>query len=329
MELVAERYKPMLFGRSVTWRKWQKELFGYEKELWVPQPKIDGYRAIVWKIGRDFRLYGRKEETGIKEIQLGYFPEFQPLQEFFRKHPKYPDFIADGELAHQSFPKARGRYNLRNEREIRIRLADEGPCTIALFDLLYLDGRDVRSEALVNRIEMLEQLYERLPRYPLIVLVPVMPAERIAGIVDGPQRLAIKISGFDLVLDLDGGTFKHRSWRYRSGKRSIYWAKSRPYITRYLPIVGRGTRQIYLGVEGNEVPLDMKEHEEAFRVLKSHFDDAKRLGRDIGSLQIEALVKYFPDKDYLGNFRFERLRGFRVAGEPFSISAMKLHDTKP
>lgn len=128
-------------------------------EGWIHQLKWDGFRTIAWVDQGKIELYSKN---------------------MLLKNSKYPDlvealeklqgtFMLDGEVAildastqSPSFQKMQKRDKLSDQSLIR-RAADKEPVQYILFDLLHLNGNDLRSTPLNKRIEALNRLAASWP----------------------------------------------------------------------------------------------------------------------------------------------------------------------
>lgn len=120
---------------------------------WVFEPKLDGVRCLTFRKGRSLRLLSRNE----KELNQTY-PELEsPLV-----NQKVRNYIADGEIVAfrgsvTSFAELQRRMQMRNPDEaLRAGVA----VFYYLFDLLYLDGYDLRQLPLIHRKTILSQVFE-------------------------------------------------------------------------------------------------------------------------------------------------------------------------
>jgi len=116
---------------------------------WVHQPKMDGYRCLVAKIGQRVRLYS-KNGTEWSDQLPGLVEVFAALQ---------TDFIVDGELC---VCDDRGRPNFRAlHAEMRQRRPDTSRMTYFAFDLLFDRDVDLRPLALSERQRDLARLCDK------------------------------------------------------------------------------------------------------------------------------------------------------------------------
>ena len=124
----------------------------FSDPAWIFELKHDGYRVLAFKGEGETHLLSRR---GNELIQ--WFPEISvELLEL-------PDCAIDGELVvldekgHSQFHKLRGRCAMRDPRRIATAAAQQ-PAAIFAFDLLALEGKDIRALALVKRKAMLQRL---------------------------------------------------------------------------------------------------------------------------------------------------------------------------
>ena len=98
----------------------------FEHPDWIFEPKLDGIRAVAYIEGGACRLVSRNRNA---------FKTFEPLAQAIAHDLSGRSAILDGEIVH---PGPDGRpmfYELMRRR---------GPFCFYAFDLLWLDGRDLR-----------------------------------------------------------------------------------------------------------------------------------------------------------------------------------------
>ncbi|HEY6942685.1 non-homologous end-joining DNA ligase, partial [Dokdonella sp.] len=180
----------------------------FNDDGWLWEPKLDGYRVLVYIDGRGVRMRSRRG--------LELAPTFPRLAAELAQQGTH-ETVLDGELvaldAHgrASFTALQNRVQLRNEREIAA--ADKAsPTLFFAFDLLFFAGIDLRRMPYVDRRRHLAQCL--LPS-PLVHLVHAHE--------DGPalERAALA-SGFEGVVG------KRKDSRYEAGKRVPAWLKVKP-----------------------------------------------------------------------------------------------------
>ncbi|MBT8166255.1 MAG: ATP-dependent DNA ligase [Acidimicrobiia bacterium] len=120
---------------------------------WRYEPKWDGFRAVSWS--DEPRLDSRNQKP-----LLRYFPELVPA---LQQLP--PGTVVDGEVVvvlddRTSFDALQLRIHPAESRITR--LAAEIPASLVAFDLLAVEGNDLRNESFANRRSHLEQLFGSL-----------------------------------------------------------------------------------------------------------------------------------------------------------------------
>ena len=120
---------------------------------WLFETKWDGVRALAYLDGGALRLMSRNDK------ELGFrYPELAGLPGWVRARQA----ILDGEIVfleedgRSNFQRLQARIGLQDPAEIR-RLTAGHPITYVVFDLLYLDGFDLRPAALADRKALLRE----------------------------------------------------------------------------------------------------------------------------------------------------------------------------
>lgn len=173
---------------------------------WAFEPKWDGFRAIAWS--GEPRLDSRNQRP-----LLRYFPELEaPL----RALPA--GTVVDGEVVvvrhdRLDFDALQSRLHPAASRAAR--LARETPAALVAFDLLAVDGRDLRAAPFDERRERLAGLAAALP--PLWVLTPSTTARELA------RRWFDEFEA----AGCDGIVAKRRRGAYVEGKRDMVKVKHR------------------------------------------------------------------------------------------------------
>jgi bifunctional non-homologous end joining protein LigD len=116
---------------------------------WIFERKLDGVRTLVFRKGDRVRLRSRNRKS-----QNGAFPE---LVEAVARQP-CRDFVADGEIVafrgrRTSFERLQARIGLSRPEEAR---ASGVAVYLYLFDLLHLEGHDLRALPLRQRKRLLK-----------------------------------------------------------------------------------------------------------------------------------------------------------------------------
>ena len=165
---------------------------------WIYEIKLDGFRAIALKQGRRVRVLSRNE----KDLG-GQFPE---VVDGIRRLGA-AEAIIDGELVALD-PKGRSSFQLLQARELG---RERPPIFFYAFDLLQLNGRDLRADPLSARKARLEELL-RSP--PDSLRFSASLAGNTAKLLKQVRRLG-----------LEGLIGKRPDSVYEPGRRSGAWIK--------------------------------------------------------------------------------------------------------
>jgi len=169
-----------------------------ERSKWEYQLKLDGYRAIAFKSGNRVHLRSRNDND---------FSARYPA--VMRGLAKLPDeTVIDGEVVALD---AEGRPSFNALQNFN---GSQTPVVYYVFDVMVLAGRDVSTETLTARRDLLEQK----------VLPTLAEPVRYAGVLEASLRdviHAVKTQGFE------GLVAKRRNSRYEPGARSGAWMKMR------------------------------------------------------------------------------------------------------
>jgi bifunctional non-homologous end joining protein LigD len=201
---------------------------------WVYEFKWDGVRAIAVLRDGAVRLFARSGA----EITTAY-------PDLVHAAAAPVDAVLDGEVVlmdesgHPSFTLLAERMHVR-ERGRAARLAAALPVTYMVFDVLELDGRDLRRLPYAQRREILERLPMPGPRW----LVPPQFA-------DGPATLAAARENA-----LEGVVAKRLDAPYREGARTGEWVKIKLDRTGEFVVGGwrPGARRLGAMLVGMPVP---------------------------------------------------------------------------
>ncbi|MEW6045187.1 MAG: hypothetical protein AB1609_01715 [Bacillota bacterium] len=207
----------------------------FDSEQHLFEPKWDGLRAIgyagaggSWLQSRNLRRWPHQ------------FPEVvAALEALGQRHAA----VVDGELI---VPDSRGRPDFeavmargRTISPARARrAATERPAVLVVFDLIYLDGDDLRRAGLEERRRRLEAWSADWPRQQAVILSPVVAGEG--------RRLFEQA----VRLGLEGVMAKARGSPYLEGRRSSWWLKVKPFkqeeawVVGFIPAGARGLRAL-------------------------------------------------------------------------------------
>jgi bifunctional non-homologous end joining protein LigD len=178
----------------------------FDDKRWRFEPKLDGIRTLAYVSTDATRLLSR---TG--RDQSAQYPELDNLAEYVNALSAVIDgeIVAEDENGRPSFEQLQQRMNLSSPREIQ-RARTKVPVLLFVFDLLWLDGRDLTQEPLEERRRQLEEVVT----------------------VTGPMKLTVYTEGdgkafFAAAKDLgfEGVVAKTLGSRYVPGRRTKEWRK--------------------------------------------------------------------------------------------------------
>lgn len=162
---------------------------------WLFEIKWDGYRAVAEIHKHEVRLYSRN--------QVSFLEDFPPVVEDLKRIGA--EMVLDGEIATVD---ADGRARMRLLREyLRSR---QGRLVYYVFDLLYLDGRDLTALPLSRRRAILKQI------------LPDLPHIRIS---DGIEEQGEAMFASVVRAGVEGIIAKDLSSPYTQGARGMTWRK--------------------------------------------------------------------------------------------------------
>ena len=210
---------------------------------WSYEFKWDGIRAVTYVEGGRVRALTRNGND-VSEV----YPELRGLGQQLGA----TSVVLDGELVamddegRPSFSRLQNRMQVRGASQVR-RAAAHTPVSYLIFDVLYLDGRQLVSDTYDERRSALESLDLDGPDSVVTDAFTDAPGEKV---------LEVARSG-----GLEGVVAKLRSSRYQPGRRSDAWIKVK--LTRTQEVViggwtpGKGSRQqtfgaLLMGVPGRD-----------------------------------------------------------------------------
>jgi bifunctional non-homologous end joining protein LigD len=164
---------------------------------WLYELKFDGYRALAFKSGKEVRLISRNRTN----FDNDYPQLIDALKSLTAKSA-----TIDGEIAALD-DQGRASFQLLQSYG----KAKKTPLVYYAFDLLFLDGVDLRSRPLVERRERLATLLKKAP--PNIRF-----SEELRGTKEELLQLAQKFH-------LEGFIAKRPDSLYEAGRRSGAWVK--------------------------------------------------------------------------------------------------------
>ncbi|MEA2711369.1 MAG: hypothetical protein QOF78_3970 [Phycisphaerales bacterium] len=194
-----------------------------EGNEWAFEYKWDGVRAIAYHTKNEWLI----ESRNLLDITRRY-PELNALHAALGKRSAVLDgeIVALDPLDRPSFPRLQRRMHVNDGAQIA-RLAREVPIFYVLFDLLYLDGRNLMDRPYHERRVMLEELTLAGPAW---MVTP-------SYLNRGKEMLDAARQNF-----LEGIVAKHVDSFYEPGKRSSCWLKIK-IIQRQEFVIGGWTRE--------------------------------------------------------------------------------------
>jgi bifunctional non-homologous end joining protein LigD len=168
----------------------------FDDPAWLFEPKYDGFRGMLYLTGREAAF---RSKRGLA------LPRFAELAQRVRQQLGHPEAILDGEVVALD-PEGRQSF-----REL---MAGRGDLHYAAFDLLWLDGKDLRERPLKLRRQALERL---IPATSGVL-------SRIIAI----ERRGRELFGAVERLDLEGIVAKRKADPYGPGT-TWYKVKNRAY----------------------------------------------------------------------------------------------------
>jgi bifunctional non-homologous end joining protein LigD len=116
----------------------------FSREGWIFEPKLDGIRCLVFRDGDRIELFSRNQ----KPLNGGYPELITPL---LKQQPT--SFVMDGEIV--AFENGVSSFS-----RLQRRMQDRVEVFYYVFDLPYLDGRDLRNVPLIERKELLQASFQ-------------------------------------------------------------------------------------------------------------------------------------------------------------------------
>jgi bifunctional non-homologous end joining protein LigD len=162
---------------------------------WLYEIKFDGYRALAFKDGKDVRLVSRNKKAF----------DYPQLLDALKKLPA-EHVILDGEIAALD-EKGRSSFQLLQ----MFKSSGDVPLVYYVFDLLSLEGKDLRNQPLSARRKLLGNLLKKSPEI-------VRLSDELRGSKDDLLRVAQEFG-------LEGLVAKRPNSVYESGRRSGAWIK--------------------------------------------------------------------------------------------------------
>ena len=162
---------------------------------WLYELKFDGYRAIAFKAGKEVRLVSRNR-TNFD------YPQLIDALKLLTAN----NVIADGEITALD-DKGKSSFQLLQSYGI----GKKPPLVYYAFDLLFLEGTDLRSRPLIERRKLLAKVLKKAPDN-------IRFSEELRGNRGELLRVARQFQ-------LEGFIAKRPDSLYESGRRSGAWVK--------------------------------------------------------------------------------------------------------
>src|SRR5215211_2844496 len=223
MDLPTKCIKPMMAALSK---------LPADGENWAYELKWDGVRAIAYCDAGHLRL----ESRNLRDVTSQY-PEARQVAIALGARQAILDgeIVAFNDEGRPDFQALQGRMHLASEAAVRRRVQDT-PVTYVIFDVLHLDGRDLRDLPYTERRSLLESLELSGPSWQT-------PANHVG---DGKALLDLTTPQ-----GLEGVVAKRLDSRYLAGRRSSAWRKVKNTRTQDMVIggwmPGEGRRSNTLG----------------------------------------------------------------------------------
>ena len=182
-----------------------------DDDSWLFEMKYDGYRVLACKAGPEVRIYTRRAND--------WTARFRPIAEGVARLPAR-ECVVDGEAC---VVDEAGRPSFAALQAWLSDASQPAKIAYAVFDLLWLDGRDLRKEPIENRREQLEKL----------IAGQGAPFSMSRGVTGAVRDLlaAAKAGG------LEGLVAKRKGSPYVAG-RSGHWLKMRFDRTQDCAVAG-------------------------------------------------------------------------------------------
>jgi bifunctional non-homologous end joining protein LigD len=213
----------------------------FNNREWVFEIKWDGVRALsfIHKSRKIFKIQSRNEN-----IITHRYPELaEPLKTAINKNNFKESVVFDGEIVvldkngFPDFQRHQKRMNVDTKKDIEL-LSKQFPATYYIFDILYLDGIDLKIFPLITRRKILVN----------IIIKESNNRIKISDFIEGEGK---EIFENIKRMNLEGMIIKHRNSKYYPDTRSKEWIKIKNIKTQDCTVIGytrgEGNRKKYFG----------------------------------------------------------------------------------
>lgn len=295
----------------------------FSKEGWLFEIKWDGYRAIASKHASDLQLYSRNG--------LDFMQKYAPITEALRTIKQ--DVILDGEIV-----AVDGEGASHFEWMQHWHKEAQGELRYYIFDILWLDGRDVRTMPLVQRKQLLKT---------------ILPKSDVLQLSDDVQTKGEQLFNEMKRRGLEGVVAKRADSPYREGDRGVDWLKIKTHLRQEVVIGGytepRGSRKYlgslligvydkeglrYVGHSGGGIPDEQRKELQA-RLAKlerkdSPFTTTPKPNAPVHWVKPELVGEMsFSEWTSDGSMRHPEFKGLRPDKKPTAVHREKPKDAAP
>jgi len=253
----------------------EADVLKLDNKKFIANIKYDGCRVMAIKKGEDIVLFGRGDTI--------YNSKFKEVVEELKQIKE--DFIIDGEIISidDDFGKLQKRVLTKDLKKIA-QLQKDIPIKYMIFDIISIDGRSIKDEALKNRIEILNDLFKNYS------------FNNIESVEYGDISLMLQKAkdknGEGIIIKDINGTYE--------SKRSKNWIKYKLFKETTLTITGFTENNA--GIRGTD------NEDNAVQISGHNSDEVKAVMEKNGYCEI--LVQYLSiSKD--GKMRFPSYRGLK------------------
>lgn len=286
----------------------------FDDSGWIFELKLDGYRAVAEIDKGKVELYSRKLNSFNND-----YPEIVSSLKKIKN-----DVVLDGEIVVLD-EKGKSKFQLIQ----KYKRFKEGNLVYYLFDILYLDGHDLRDLPLIKRKELLKSF------------LPDISNIRYSDHIEEHGKDFFKLAAEN---ETEGIIAKDKNSPYRTGKRTKEWLKLKTKLQQEAIICGftepKGSRKnfgalilgmysdgelIYIGHSGGGfTDDDLKDLYKKFQPLKrkkSPFKEKVKTNTPVTWIEPKLICEVtFSEWTEEGNMRHPVFLGLRKDKEPKEVS---------